>query len=92
MRRDISTIDATVATAAGKVTGVGSGMTLVGWFTASNVGMWLGILIGVAGLAVNWYFKHKSDKRAQEAHEVYMRKLGKTHDKVLSELQEANDQ
>ena len=69
------TVEASMAAGASKVTGIGSGITVVGWFTQSSIGMWAGILIGILGLAVNWYFKHQGDKRAQEAHQAYMRKL-----------------
>ena len=68
-------LEASVSAAASKATGAGSAVTVVGWLTSSNFGMWAGIVIGVAGLIVNSYFKHKSDKRAAEAHKAYMRKL-----------------
>ena len=68
-------IEASVAAAASKATGAGSAVTFVGWLTSSNFGIWAGIVIGVAGLIVNWYFKHRSDKRASVAHDAYMRKM-----------------
>ena len=69
------TLDASVSAAASKVTGAGSAVTLFGWATSSTLGMWVGIVIGIAGLLVNWYFKHKSDRRAQAAHDAYMFKI-----------------
>jgi len=75
MSRDIHNLDSTVAAVASKLTGAGSVMTMFGWFTSSNFGMWAGILIGILGLVVNWYFKHRGDRRAEEAHKAYMKKL-----------------
>ncbi len=69
------TFDAAASAVASKVTGVGSGVTLVSWMTANEIGIWVGILIGLAGLFVNWYFKHKSDKRQTKAHEAYLARL-----------------
>lgn len=34
--------------------------------------MWAGIVIGVIGLLVNFYYKRKGDRRAAEAHQRYM--------------------
>lgn len=65
------------------MTGAGSVVTLAGWFTSSNIGMWVGILIGISGLVINWYFKSRSDRRAQEAHRVFMTQMEKK--KILVE-------
>lgn len=75
-------VEATVASAASKATGTGSAVTFLGWFTSSDFGMWAGIVIGVAGLVISWYFKHKAElryeqanRRYEEAHEAYMFKI-----------------
>lgn len=68
-------IEASISAAASKATGAGSAVTVLGFITSSNIGMWLGVLVGFSGLVVNWYFKRKADKRAEEAHQAYMRKL-----------------
>lgn len=60
---------------ANKAVGGGSAVTLLSWLNSSNFGMWAGIAIGVVGLLVNWYFKHRSDKRADEIHRARMRAL-----------------
>lgn len=65
-------IEATVAAAANKLTGAGSAVTVLSWFNSSNFGMWVGIAIGVIGLAVNFYYKRRSDRRSAEAHRLYM--------------------
>ncbi len=69
------TVYETVATVANRATGAGSAVTFWGWFTASDLGVWLGILIGITGLAVNWYFRRKSDRRYEVEHAAYMKRL-----------------
>lgn len=68
-------MEASISAVASKATGAGSAFTVFGFITSSNIGMWLGVLVGFTGLVVNWYFKRKADKRAEEAHQAYMRKL-----------------
>lgn len=58
--------------AANKIVGTGSAVTVVSWASSSDFGVWAGILIGVVGLAINLYYKRKSDKRASEAHAFYL--------------------
>ena len=65
-------IQETVAAAANPVTGAGSATTVLSWMNGSEFGMWAGIVIGLVGLAVNFYYKRKNDRRAAEAHERYM--------------------
>ena len=54
-----NTIDATLAAAGSKATYTGSGMILSGWFFSSEFAVFVGILMGIAGFLVNWYYKHK---------------------------------
>jgi len=72
---DQGTIDATVAAVASKATGTGSAMAVFGWMTSSEIGIWAGIAIGLAGLAVNWWFRHRADKRQAAAHDAYLKRL-----------------
>lgn len=65
--------EATMAAAGSKATYGGASATVASWFLSSEFGMLMGILIGVAGLAINSYYKHKEDKRRQEEHD---RKMG----------------
>ncbi|MEN6304212.1 MAG: holin, partial [Armatimonadia bacterium] len=62
------TIDATIAAASSKATYTGAGMTIGGWFMSSEFAVLMGIVIGVAGFFVNWYYRHKEDKRQQLEH------------------------
>lgn len=72
-------IDATVVAVTAKVTQVGAGTTLLSWFLSSEGGMALGIAIGVIGLAVNFYYQHRRDKREQIEHERRMIRLQTDH-------------
>ena len=65
-----------IATVASKATLTGAGLTVGGWLTSSEFGVVAGILIGVIGLVVNYYFRRKSDKREQREYEARMRKMG----------------
>lgn len=76
-------IDATLAATGSKATYTGAGMTIGGWFLSSEFAVLVGMLLGVAGLAVNWYYKHKltklemhlkqkEDARRQAEHEQRM--------------------
>jgi hypothetical protein len=65
--------DAAIAAAGSKATYTGAGMTISGWFLSSEFAVLVGIVIGVAGFAVNWYYRHKEDARQQAEHERRMR-------------------
>lgn len=67
-----ATIDATIAAAASKATQVGAGTSVVSWFMSSEFGVIFGFLLGVGGLLINWYYKHKEDRRRQVEHERRM--------------------
>lgn len=55
-------IETTLAATGSKATYTGAGMTIGGWFLSSEFAVLVGMLLGVAGLAVNWYYKHKLTK------------------------------
>lgn len=65
--------ETTVTAISSKATYGGASTSIVSWFLSSEFGMLMGILIGVSGLFINWYYKHKEDKRRQEEHS---RKMG----------------
>lgn len=52
-------VDATISAVGSKATYTGAGMTIGGWFLSSEFAVLMGMLIGVAGFLVNWYYKHK---------------------------------
>lgn len=90
MREVQETLDATAAAVASKVTSGGAGLTVLSWITASNLGVLVGIFIGVAGLLVNMYFKHRQDRRAQLAHEAFMAKLVREDGSPIPEQSQMN--
>ena len=66
------TIETTLATAGSKATYTGAGMTISGWFLSSEFAVLCGILIGVGGLIVNFFFQLKRDRREQREHKARM--------------------
>ena len=61
--------DATMAAVGSKATYGGASASVVSWFISSEFGVLMGILVGISGLLINWYYKHKEDKRRQAEHE-----------------------
>ena len=56
------TVDATLAAAGSKVTYAGSGVTITGWLLSSEFAVLVGMLLGLAGFIVNWYYRHRLTK------------------------------
>lgn len=75
MQASNTTIDAAVAAAGSKATYAGAGASISSWLFSSEAGVLCGIVIGLAGFAVNFYFKRREDKRLQEEHEARMREF-----------------
>lgn len=69
------TLDASLAAAGSKATYAGSGMTLGGWLVSSEFAVLVGIVIGVAGFLVNWYYRREQDMRERTEHEARMRQF-----------------
>lgn len=65
-------VDTAVASTASKTTYLGAGMTVGGWFLSSEFAVLIGIVLGVAGFIVNWYYKHKQDRRESLEHKRKM--------------------
>lgn len=49
------------------VTQGGACSAVIGGFTANEIAAVGGLLIGVLGLCMNWYYKAKEDRRAESA-------------------------
>lgn len=62
-----------MAAAGSKATYAGAGTSTVGWFLSSEFGVLIGVVLGVGGFLLNWYYKYKEDTRRQEEHN---RRLG----------------
>jgi len=71
--KEQQTLDATLAALGSKATYTGASTSIVGWFLSSQFGVLAGILIGLAGLCINWYYRHKQDKREEEEHKKRMK-------------------
>lgn len=63
---------AALAALGSKATYGGAGTSLASWAVSSELGIVAGIVIGVAGFVVNWYYKVKQDRREQAEHDKRM--------------------
>lgn len=61
-------VEASISAASSKATYAGAGMTIGGWLLSSEFAVLVGIVLGVAGFVVNWYYKFKQDRREQTEH------------------------
>lgn len=68
---------ATVSSAASKTTYFGATSGFLAYLASIDVLAWLGIVIAIAGFAVNWYYKRLENKRADEIHQLRMQELRK---------------
>jgi hypothetical protein len=64
--------DAAIAAIGHKTAQGGGAMTLLGWAVSSEGTAVIGILIGLTGLAIQWYYRRKQDRREQEEHDKRM--------------------
>ena len=62
-----------MAAVGSKATYTGASTSVVAWILSSEFGILAGVMIGVAGLLVNWYYRAKEDRRQQAEHERRMR-------------------
>jgi hypothetical protein len=68
------TLDATIAATSSKATYTGAGMTVGGWLLSSEFAVLVGIVIGVAGFLVNWFYRHRQDVRERAEHLARMKR------------------
>jgi hypothetical protein len=45
----------------------------------NEAAVFFGILIGIGGLLVNWWYKRKADKREEELHSLRIKELNSQH-------------
>ncbi|MES3041798.1 MAG: holin [Pseudomonadota bacterium] len=62
-----TTVDATLAAAGSKATWAGAGTAVAAFFTSSEFGVLIGMLIGITGLLIQWYYRRKQDRREEAA-------------------------
>ncbi len=67
------TVDTALAAIGSKSTYAGASVTVTGWLLSSEFAVLFGMLLGAAGFAVNWYYRHKltnNEIRLLEAQEI----------------------
>lgn len=72
-----NTLDATIAAAGSKATYAGAGTSVAGWMLSSEFAALCGIILGVCGLVVNYWYRRREDRRQQVEHEIRMKALRK---------------
>lgn len=40
---------------------------ILGWLVSSNAALFVGMFVGLGGFGINWYYRHKADKRHEAA-------------------------
>ena len=78
--------DATMATLGSKATYTGATTSVLGWIMSSEFGVLIGIVLGVGGFLVNWYYKYKPDKREQELHDQRMNLVSQGSSSMKNEV------
>ncbi len=59
-------LEAAASAVASKSTYGGAATSVLGWLLSSEFTVVVGIVVAVAGLLVNWYYKAKADRRAEQ--------------------------
>jgi len=65
-------VEGALAALGSKVTYGGAGASVAGWLLSSQFAVLSGLILGLAGFFLNWYYRHKADKRAQAEHYAKM--------------------
>ncbi|HEO1785483.1 holin [Acinetobacter baumannii] len=72
---------AAVTSASSKTAVTGGGVSFLGWASGLDPMTLLGVCAGLGGLLVSlfsffvtWYYKYKADQRADELHQIALRK------------------
>lgn len=77
------TIDATGAALGSKAAYTGATTTIGSWILSSEFGMLAGVVIGVLGLLISFYFQNRRDRREEREHQHRLTRLRqKTEDSV----------
>lgn len=67
--------DLALASVASKTTQVGAVTVLGGWWFTNEAAVLYGLIIGLVGLIVNWYYRRKADRREEELHKFKIKEL-----------------
>lgn len=58
-----------------RVTTGGASAAALGWVLSNEVLGVIGVLIALAGWLTTWFYRRRDDRRAEQLHEVKMRRL-----------------
>jgi len=67
-----STVEKAEMLTAQGMTGGGAGTTIIAGIALNEIGIVIGILVGFAGLAMQWYFNKRRDRRELALYEKAM--------------------
>ncbi|AGU48830.1 hypothetical protein VAPA_1c17220 [Variovorax paradoxus B4] len=81
-------VEAATAAVASKSTYAGAGSMIVGWMLSNEFVVLLGMVVGVAGLLINWYYKAKADRRSEQLYALRVERIkgSQRGDSDLAEL------
>ena len=68
-----SSVDKIVEQTTGKLTYGGAAVSVIGGFSANEIAAYGGLLVAFLTFIVNWYYKYKADKRAEDLEIGYRR-------------------
>ncbi|MFD1437718.1 hypothetical protein HLH14_10660 [Acinetobacter sp. ANC 4282] len=66
---------AVISDVASKTTYIGGLGGFFAWLLSIDILPWAGLFVAMAGLIVNWYYRRQENKRAQEIHELTLKRL-----------------
>lgn len=72
-------LEAAASAVASKSTYGGAVTSVLGWLLSSEATVVIGIVVAVVGLAVNWYYKAKADKRAEKLFAARLERIKSGH-------------
>lgn len=68
-------LEQTLASVGSKSTYGGAATTGASWFLSSEFGVLVGLILGLSGFALNWYYSRKRDRREEMEHELRIREI-----------------
>jgi len=68
-------LEAAAAAVASKTTYGGAAASFLGWLMSSEFTIVVGLVVAVGGFAVNWYYKAKANRRAEELFKARMERI-----------------
>lgn len=83
------TIDAALAATGSKATYGGSATMIGAWWLSNEFAFLVGMIVGVLGLLVQWYYRHKLTKAEIAFRQAQDDRSREEHDLKMSELRAA---